>query len=107
MAKISVGFRLSDQAIGHLEQITRATGATKTATVETALALMAEKFKGENKMDVENYVEGLFQRDLIDGVEAYAEWVRGLEITKLSQHLVNQPEDTPTAEEIIDWAEKR
>ena len=107
MAKISVGFRLSDQAIGHLEQITRATGATKTATVETALALMAEKFKGENKMDVENYVEGLFQRDDIESVEAYAEWVRGLTIVELSQHLVNQPEDVPDAWDLLAWAESR
>ena len=58
-------------------------------------------------MDVENYVEGLFQRNLIDSVEAYAEWVRGLTIVELSQHLVNQPEDTPTAEEVWDWAESR
>lgn len=49
MAKISVGFRLSDQAIGHLEKITRATGATKTATVETALALMAKQLTNQKE----------------------------------------------------------
>ncbi|HPL70347.1 MAG TPA: hypothetical protein PLR56_09200 [Brevefilum sp.] len=61
MAKISVGFRLSDQAIGHLEKITRATGSTKTATVETALALMANKLKGETKMKT---LETLLTEDL-------------------------------------------
>jgi hypothetical protein len=48
--KTSVAYRLSAQALDNLETITRATGSTKTAAVEMALALLAEKFKGENEM---------------------------------------------------------
>ena len=55
--KTSVGFRLSEQALQHLETITRATGTTKTATVETSLALMANKFKGDIKMTAREFYD--------------------------------------------------
>lgn len=49
--KTSVAYRLSDQALDNLEIITRATGTNKTAAVEMALGLLAEKFKGEVAME--------------------------------------------------------
>lgn len=45
--KKSVGFRFSDQAIENLEIITQATGANKTASIEMALAFLANQLKGK------------------------------------------------------------
>jgi hypothetical protein len=42
MTKTSMGFRLSDAALGHLAQIVDRTGATQTAVVEVALAYLAQ-----------------------------------------------------------------
>jgi hypothetical protein len=41
--KISVAYRLSDQALDNLDAITQATGTTKTAAVEMALGLLAKQ----------------------------------------------------------------
>lgn len=103
MVKISVGFRLSDQAIGHLEQITRATGATKTATVETALALMAEKFKGEKMKTKDNIVENTYDAMIPgykDGV-AYENTENGdVRIVSLSSNEFDRELSSPPWEEI-------
>ena len=62
---------------------------------------MKEKVDRYEKVDM--YVDSLLQRGYIEDEQDYVKWAKSLTITELSQHLVNQPEDTPTAEEIIDW----
>jgi len=49
--KTSVAYRLSDQALNNLDAITQATGTTKTAVVELALALLAKQLKGSVGMN--------------------------------------------------------
>lgn len=48
--KTSVAYRLSSQAIENLEIITQATGANKTASIEMALAFLANQLKGKFNM---------------------------------------------------------
>ena len=182
MTKKAVTYRLRDQALSYLAQIIRKTGSTKTATIETALAMMAQHCKGFNPMtsiedkkrsrleqefydlnvgeleelhdleiyildkmvselqaaqnsdqlnletsqgvqnlsiivekvlkesrmfDVEMYVDYLLQRDCIESPEEYQKFVKGLTIVQLRQHLSQQFEDVPDAEDVFDWAENR
>ncbi|MGI6730439.1 MAG: hypothetical protein ACOX5F_00865 [Anaerovoracaceae bacterium] len=48
--KTSVAYRISEQALESLEIITQATGITKTAAVEMALAVLANQLKGDTQM---------------------------------------------------------